>query len=251
MTKPSKLLAVSIAVLVLTMFVFGLASAQTPTPSATATQVATATQGASPSGTPNNLQPFQAVTGTVITTTLTITAVVGPSGTVLLTPSVFTATAPGMTAVVRLSATAAITPSTPITPSGTVSTSVPSARVTGTPLNPAGPAATTATASSSSQACLACHGPYDKIMAATASYVLPSGDKVSPHQFVPHDSTNVPDCTNCHKPHPIPPTASDIAAMQNTSPKYCTECHHTGNMESCAICHEIPSECRTGKPCGP
>jgi len=53
--------------------------------------------------------------------------------------------------------------------------------------------------------CLACHGPYEKIMAATASYCMPSGETTSPHKYVPHKSKNIPECRNCHTAHALPP----------------------------------------------
>jgi len=109
---------------------------------------------------------------------------------------------------------------------------------------PAPPAATatTNTAGSSKDACLACHGPFDKLVTASANYVWPNGDKQSPHRYVPHASTNakdIPECTNCHKPHPVPPTASDIAAMAKPDPSWCFGCHHTGTLQ-CGTCHAIP-----------
>jgi predicted CXXCH cytochrome family protein len=86
--------------------------------------------------------------------------------------------------------------------------------------------------------CLACHGPFGKLVATTSDYVWKSGEVQSPHRFVPHDSKAIAECTYCHKPHPVPPSASDIAAMRNPDPAYCYECHHVKNF-TCGTCHPI------------
>jgi len=87
-------------------------------------------------------------------------------------------------------------------------------------------------------ACLACHGPFGKLVATTSDYVWKSGEVQSPHRFVPHASKAIAECTYCHKPHPVPPSASDIAAMRNPDPAYCYECHHVKNF-TCGTCHPI------------
>ena len=49
--------------------------------------------------------------------------------------------------------------------------------------------------------CLDCHGPFDKLIKVSANYVAPSGEKISPHRYVPHDSKlekDIPDCSHCH-----------------------------------------------------
>ncbi|MEG0503995.1 MAG: hypothetical protein RR547_05065 [Raoultibacter sp.] len=62
--------------------------------------------------------------------------------------------------------------------------------------------------------CLSCH-PYDEVMAKSAEYVTPEGEKANPHRTVdenadkPHEATGseVPyDCAGCHTAHPNPPT---------------------------------------------
>jgi len=92
-----------------------------------------------------------------------------------------------------------------------------------------------------SETCLMCHGPFDKLVEATAGYTWPGGEVVSPHQYVPHDSKTVADCSLCHKAHPLPPTAEDIKAMAAPDPSYCFECHHTKKL-SCGTCHPVPAE---------
>jgi hypothetical protein len=99
-----------------------------------------------------------------------------------------------------------------------------------------------ATVDSSKTACLACHGPYDALISATANYNgWVNGEKTSPHRYEPHDSKNVkdiPECRNCHrKPHPLPPTASDIAAMDKPDNKFCYSCHHRKVLQ-CWTCHK-------------
>jgi predicted CXXCH cytochrome family protein len=70
---------------------------------------------------------------------------------------------------------------------------------------------------------------------------MPTGQKMSPHRYEPHKSTaakDIPECTNCHKPHPTPPTAADIAAMAKPDVGYCYGCHHAGVLE-CGTCHSV------------
>jgi hypothetical protein len=94
----------------------------------------------------------------------------------------------------------------------------------------------------SKQACLNCHGPFDKLASATAGYVAPSGEKITAHRFVPHDSKEakgIPECTNCHQPHPAEPTASDLAALAKPEVQWCyATCHHKNNFEPCKDCHK-------------
>ena len=92
--------------------------------------------------------------------------------------------------------------------------------------------------------CLACHGPYDEIAAATADYVAPSGETVSPHQYVPHaEKKDIPECIECHKPHPIPPEPKEEAAepaepAEPANIDWCYNgCHHVRNLQPCSACH--------------
>jgi hypothetical protein len=87
--------------------------------------------------------------------------------------------------------------------------------------------------------CLACHGPFDELAKSTADYVTPSEEKTTPHRYVPHDDpteANINDCTNCHKPHPIPPDSSDAVEKANVDWCY-TNCHHAYNFSPCSDCH--------------
>ena len=94
----------------------------------------------------------------------------------------------------------------------------------------------------SKEACLNCHGPFDKLAAAPASYTAPSGEKITPHRYVPHSSKEargIPECSNCHQRHPAEPTASDLAALAKPDIQWCyTTCHHKNNFEPCKDCHK-------------
>jgi mono/diheme cytochrome c family protein len=106
------------------------------------------------------------------------------------------------------------------------------------PSQTAGPAP----AAASKEACLNCHGPFDKLAGATPSYVAPSGEKIVPHRFVPHNSREakaIPGCNNCHEPHLVPPTAPALAALPKPDVQWCyTACHHKNNFTLCKDCHK-------------
>jgi hypothetical protein len=88
------------------------------------------------------------------------------------------------------------------------------------------------------QKCLGCHGPYDKIAAATAKFKASSGETVTPHQYVPHEEKkDIPECTECHKPHEIP-LKDKSAVAQSANVDWCyTSCHHANNLQPCSDCH--------------
>jgi hypothetical protein len=90
--------------------------------------------------------------------------------------------------------------------------------------------------------CLGCHGPYDKIIEATANYTAPSGEKTSPHKYVPHDSKReeeIPECSECHTAHPLDPLpAPGSIDLSKVSVQWCyTACHHEKDLTSCKKCH--------------
>jgi len=90
--------------------------------------------------------------------------------------------------------------------------------------------------------CLGCHGPFEKMTAVTHKYTAPSGEKISPHRFVPHDSKkdeDVPECTNCHTAHPLDPVPTHGSIdLSKVDVKWCYEtCHHEKNFTSCKQCH--------------
>jgi hypothetical protein len=91
--------------------------------------------------------------------------------------------------------------------------------------------------------CLDCHGPFDKLSASTAGWKAPSGEKTSPHRYVPHDSKqpdDVPDCKNCHAAHPqTPPPASGSIDLSKVTVEWCYKtCHHEKTFEPCKKCHK-------------
>ena len=86
--------------------------------------------------------------------------------------------------------------------------------------------------------CLTCHGSFEKLASAPPSYVAPSGEKINPHRYVPHDLKDIPDCVSCHKPHSATPTADEIAALPKPNVKTCFECHHKQNFAPCKSCHK-------------
>jgi predicted CXXCH cytochrome family protein len=109
-----------------------------------------------------------------------------------------------------------------------------------TALAPPATAATTASAAagSSKAACLMCHGPFDKLISATADYKMTSGEeeiKSSPHRYVPHNSKNITECSECHKPHPVPLTSTEGLPKPNAN--WCYLCHHEGVLQ-CGTCHK-------------
>ena len=96
-------------------------------------------------------------------------------------------------------------------------------------------------AAASKEACLNCHGPFDKLATMPAKYVASSGEKITPHRFVPHNSKDakaIPGCDNCHTTHPLPPTAAAIAALPKPDVQWCYTCHHKNNFVSCKDCHK-------------
>jgi hypothetical protein len=90
--------------------------------------------------------------------------------------------------------------------------------------------------------CLGCHGPFDKIAAASSKYVAPSGEKTTPHRYVPHKSRqeeDVPECSLCHTAHPVdPPPAKGSIDLSAVGVQWCYDaCHHEKNLTSCKKCH--------------
>ena len=87
-------------------------------------------------------------------------------------------------------------------------------------------------------ACLGCHGPFDKLVAGPKTFVSESGEKINPHWYVPHDrrdAKSVPECVNCHKPHPLPVPAK--GGLPKADVEWCQSCHHTGDLKACKACH--------------
>lgn len=106
-----------------------------------------------------------------------------------------------------------------------------------------GVAGSASRSSARAPSCLDCHGPFDKLTASTAAWKAPSGEKTSPHRFVPHDSKktdDIPDCKNCHAAHPpaSPPPAGSVDRSKITVDWCYTTCHHEKTFEPCKNCHK-------------
>jgi hypothetical protein len=96
-------------------------------------------------------------------------------------------------------------------------------------------------AAQTANGCLSCHGPFDKLIQTTANYVAPSGEKTSPHRYVPHDSKlekDIPECSRCHTAHPVSPLpAKGSIDLSKVNVEWCFTCHHEKNLKSCKDCH--------------
>ena len=104
------------------------------------------------------------------------------------------------------------------------------------------PVAFALAAADSRDECLGCHGPFNKIIQASSEYVAPSGEKTSPHRYMPHDSTkdqDIPECSHCHAAHPLDPLPSPGSIdLSKISVEWCyTACHHENSFTSCKECH--------------
>ena len=90
---------------------------------------------------------------------------------------------------------------------------------------------------SDQEKCLACHGPFEKLVKMPAAFKTPADETVNPHKYIPHDTEDVPKCTECHMPHEIP--LKDKASV--VKPKdvlFCYDsCHHAHNLQPCKNCH--------------
>ena len=105
-------------------------------------------------------------------------------------------------------------------------------------LSAASPAATPSKpAGALKDACLKCHGPFEKLVSSTSDYMMQDGDKQvksNPHRYMPHDSKDIPECGECHKPHPVPLNSKD--GLPKANAEWCYLCHHTGDLR-CGTCH--------------
>ncbi len=91
---------------------------------------------------------------------------------------------------------------------------------------------------SSKDTCLTCHGPLETFLKKEVHYNT-DGQTINPHRFVPHDSQkpeDFPDCTNCHKPHTLPPPKGFKDTKVEVS--ICYECHHNYKFQACSSCHK-------------
>ncbi len=105
-----------------------------------------------------------------------------------------------------------------------------------------GPTAAASPAAAGSAVCLGCHVWAD-VMKKSADYTSPDGVKVNPHTFIdtsaskPHSTgKGIPDCTNCHTAHPLPPPPA--SQIPKGDVEYCfSACHHQRNFTPCTQCH--------------
>jgi len=88
------------------------------------------------------------------------------------------------------------------------------------------------------QKCLACHGSFDKLATKTANFKTPSGETATPHRYVPHEEkTDIPECTECHLPHPVPLEDKSKVVKPNDITYCFNSCHHAHNLQPCKNCH--------------
>jgi predicted CXXCH cytochrome family protein len=135
--------------------------------------------------------------------------------------------APASTLTPVASATATVQPIKLVATSTTPSTTAPTSKSN-----------TSASPTDGKDVCLGCHGPFDKLTNAPKTYTAESGDKINPHQYVPHnrtDAKSIVECTNCHEPHPVPWTSE--AGLPKPEVDWCYSCHHTNNFSPCKACH--------------
>lgn len=89
--------------------------------------------------------------------------------------------------------------------------------------------------------CLDCHGPFDKLVKSVLNYAAPSGEKISPHRYVPHDSKlekDIPECSHCHTSHSVAPLpAKGSIDLSKVGVLWCFDCHHNKDFQSCKDCH--------------
>ncbi len=83
--------------------------------------------------------------------------------------------------------------------------------------------------------CLKCHGPFEALAERSKDYVTEWDEKANPHVFVPHETTTIVECAECHDPHPIPYAKVEGAREPNVS--WCYSCHHAETLAHCNTCH--------------
>jgi hypothetical protein len=131
----------------------------------------------------------------------------------------------------------------PTTPSSAPATKASTAASSATPK-------AASAAESAKTTCLECH-PYDSVIETSAKYVMPSGETGSPHRYInpdnvkqPHTPTGVegiPECSNCHKVHALPP--AEPIDLSKIPVEWCyTACHHQQTFALCSTCHKEEEE---------
>ena len=93
-------------------------------------------------------------------------------------------------------------------------------------------------AGTTKQDCLACHGPFDKLISKNIA-VEADPKPVNPHTSIPHTKTGKMDqiweCTMCHTPHAMPVKKDPNREKANV--EACYQCHHQYNFQRCDACH--------------
>lgn len=115
-------------------------------------------------------------------------------------------------------------------------TGIASGEATGASTSEAVSGASEETAVKDTAYCLKCHGPFEKLQARTKDYITEWDEAANPHQYVPHDSKTIVECTECHDPHAIPFKPSENARKPNVD--YCYSCHHAQTLVNCNQCHK-------------
>ncbi len=87
----------------------------------------------------------------------------------------------------------------------------------------------------SAEGCLKCHGPFEALAGKTKDYVTEWDEKANPHMPVPHESSTIVECTECHAPHRLPYVEEPDAKKPGVG--YCYACHHTESLVHCSQCH--------------
>jgi predicted CXXCH cytochrome family protein len=90
----------------------------------------------------------------------------------------------------------------------------------------------------SKNVCLECHGPFEKLIAAGATFDAENGDKINPHRYVPHnrkDEKSIVECAKCHKAHSLSPISKSTIAKADE--EWCYSCHHKRDLSPCITCH--------------
>lgn len=86
--------------------------------------------------------------------------------------------------------------------------------------------------------CLACHGPFEKVIQGGAKFKISEEEIINPHKYVPHDSQEAPECTECHiVPHAIPLQDKSTVEKPRDVDFCYGGCHHMRNFQPCQTCH--------------
>jgi hypothetical protein len=85
--------------------------------------------------------------------------------------------------------------------------------------------------------CLACHGPFEKVIEKNVKFKFSEEETINPHRYIPHDSEEAPECTECHVPHTLPPPDKSAIVKPNNVEFCLASCHHMRNFQPCTACH--------------